>query len=160
MKLYFVRHATASDIAANDSARELTREGYEEARVAGKALVKLGAKPSHIFSSPLLRARQTAEVLGLELGVEVEAIDDLRSDSTPSRLFKAIKGGGQVKELLLVGHMPSVAQNVAYLIGAGDGEGLAFGKASPALVEAHDLKAGGGELRWLLRQKQLRELVS
>jgi len=64
MKLYFVRHASASDISASDAARKLTNEGCEEARVAGKALVKLGAKPARIFSSPLVRARQTAEILG------------------------------------------------------------------------------------------------
>ncbi len=160
MKLYFVRHATATDIAPNDAARELTDEGCEEARVAGKALAKLGAKPALVFCSPLLRARQTAQILAEELDSKVEPIDELCNDSSPSRLLKAIKRAGETKEIVLVGHMPSVAQNVAYLIGAGSGEGLAFGKTSAALVDANDLRAGGGELRWLLRQKQLRELIS
>jgi phosphohistidine phosphatase len=160
MKLYFVRHATASDLASSDAARELTKEGYEEARVAGKGLAKLGAKPSRIFCSPLLRARQTAEVLGVELGTKVEVLDELRNDTASSRLFKAIKAAGATKEIVLVGHMPSLADHVAHLIGAGNGDGLAFGKASVALVEINELKAGGGELRLFLRQKQLRELVS
>jgi len=160
MKLYFVRHASASAIAASDASRELTNEGCEEARVAGKALVKLGAKPSHLFTSPLVRARQTAEILGKELDSAVETLDELRNDTSSSRLFRAIKTAGNEKEIVLVGHMPSVSDHVAYLIGAGSGAGLAFGKGSVALIEANELRAGGGELRWLVRQKQLRELLS
>lgn len=160
MKLYFLRHATASDIAASDGARELTSEGREEARVAGKALVKLGAKPARIFSSPLLRARQTAEIVAKDLESQVETLDELTNDSPTSRLLKAVKTAGEEKEIVLVGHMPSLAGHVAHLIGAGSGEGLAFGKGSIALVESEELKAGCGELRWLMRQKQLREMIS
>jgi phosphohistidine phosphatase len=160
MKLYFVRHASASDISASDAARKLTNEGCEEARVAGKALVKLGAKPARIFSSPLVRARQTAEILGKELDLAVETLDELRNDTSSSRLFKAIKTVGDENEIILVGHMPSVSDHVAYLIGADSGAGLAFDKGSVALIEINELKSGDGELRWLLSQKQLRELIS
>lgn len=62
MKLYLLRHGTASDLASSDAERELTREGEEEAQIAGSALAELGVKPSHILSSPLARARQTAEI--------------------------------------------------------------------------------------------------
>jgi phosphohistidine phosphatase len=160
MEFYFVRHASASDIAARDAARELTNEGRQEARVAGKALVKLGAKPAHIFSSPLVRARQTAEILGKELDSKVETLDELLNDTSTSRLLNAIKLADDAKEIILVGHMPSLAGHVAHLIGAVKGEGLAFGKGSIALVEIKELNTGGGKLRWLVRQKQLRELVS
>jgi phosphohistidine phosphatase len=160
MKLYFVRHATASNIASSDAARELTNEGYEEARLTGQALAKLGAKPARIFTSPLVRARQTAEILGKELDSKVETLDELRNDISSPRLCKAIKAVGDEKEIVLVGHMPSVSDHVAHLIGAGIGAGLAFGRCSVALVETGELKAGGGELRWLLRQKQVRELIS
>jgi phosphohistidine phosphatase SixA len=63
MKLYLLRHATAEDAAASDAARELTRDGREEARIAGQALVALGVKPDHILTSPLVRARQTADLV-------------------------------------------------------------------------------------------------
>ncbi len=160
MKLYFIRHASASDIAASDAARELTAQGREEARVAGEALKKLGAKPSRIYSSPLLRARQTAEMVSRPLEVPVEILDELLNDTPTARLLQALASAGNAEELVLVGHMPSLAGHVAYLIGANSGEGLAFGKASVALVEADILKAGGGKLRWLMRQSQLRELIT
>jgi len=63
MKLYLLRHATAVDVALSDAERELTREGREEARIAGAALAELGVKVSHILTSPLVRARQTAEIV-------------------------------------------------------------------------------------------------
>jgi phosphohistidine phosphatase len=160
MKLYFLRHASASDIAVSDAERELTSEGREEARVAGRALAKLGAKPARIFSSPLLRTRQTAGIVAKELESEVEILDELMNDIPTFRLLRAVKLAGEAKGIILVGHMPSLAGHVAHLIGAGSGEGLAFGKGSVALVELKELKAGGGRLRWLMRQKQLRELIS
>ena len=160
MKLYFLRHATASDFAASDEERELTNEGREEARIAGKALAKLGVKPARIVSSPLLRAQQTAEIVAKVLDSEVEILDELTNDTPTSRLLKAVKAAGEAKETVLVGHMPSLAGHVAHLIRAGSGEGLALGKGSVALVETGELKAGTGELRWLMRQKQLRELIS
>ena len=45
MKLYFFRHASASDVAPSDAERKLTKEGKEEARIAGAALAELGVKP-------------------------------------------------------------------------------------------------------------------
>jgi phosphohistidine phosphatase len=160
MKLYFLRHASASDFASSDAERELTSEGREEARVAGRALAKLGSKPARIFSSPLLRAQQTAEIVAKELESEVEILDELTNDIPTFRLLKAVKLAGEAKEIILVGHMPSLAGHVAHFIGAGRGEGLAFGKGSVALVEIAELKVGLGQLRWLMRQKQLRELIS
>src|SRR3972149_4159371 len=63
MKLYLLRHASAQDIATSDAARALTRDGREEARVAGQALAALGVKPDHILTSPLARAHQRAGVV-------------------------------------------------------------------------------------------------
>ena len=62
MKLYFLRHATATDLAPSDAERPLTAVGRDEARSAGSALARLGCECSHILSSPLVRARQTAGV--------------------------------------------------------------------------------------------------
>jgi phosphohistidine phosphatase len=160
MKLYFVRHASAEEIAASDAARELTSEGRAEARVAGQALAKSGVKPSHVFSSPLVRARQTAGIIAKELAAEPEVLQELTNDTPSFRLWKAIESAGPGDEVILVGHMPSLAGHVAQLIGTGNAEGLAFGKGAVALVEATRLQAGGGKLRWLMRQKQLREQIS
>ena len=161
MKLYLIRHATASDTAASDAERELTNEGREEARVAGAALAELGAKPKHIISSPLVRARQTAEIVAkaLSFSGQVEILDELENGTTTVSLVKALKPRDSADEILLVGHIPSLSEHLAALIGAKNAEGLPLGKASVACVELERLRIGTGQLRWLMRQGQLREMI-
>jgi phosphohistidine phosphatase len=161
MRLYLLRHATADDIASSDAERELTRAGTEEARFAGSALKEIGVKPKHIFSSPLVRARQTAEIVAKALGFagKIEILDELENSTTTGSLLKALKSFGSANEILLVGHIPSLSEHLAALIGARSAEGLPLGKGSVACVELEQLRAGAGQLRWLMRQKQLRELA-
>jgi len=161
MKLYFVRHATASDVAPSDEERELTREGKEEARIAGAALAELGVKPSHVLTSRLVRARQTAKIAAeqMRFSGELEPIDELVNGASTPSLLKALRPHASANEIILVGHMPSLSEHLAAIIGAGSATGLALGKGSVACVELDQLRAGAGQLRWLMRQKQLREIT-
>jgi phosphohistidine phosphatase len=161
MKLYLLRHGSASDVAASDEERELTREGREEARIAGAALAKLGAKPSCILSSPLVRARQTAEIAAMELkfSKDIELIDELQNGVATVSLLKALKSCVSDGEILLVGHMPSLSEHLVALIGARNAQGVPLGKASVACIELEPLRTGAGHLRWLMRQRQLRQIA-
>ena len=161
MKLYFLRHATASEIAVSDAERELTKEGEQEAHIAGAALVELGVKPAHVLSSPLLRTCRTAEIAAKELkfSSDVELIDELKNDTSTNALVKRLKSCGRPNEILLVGHMPSLSVHIAALIGAQRAQGLPLGTASVACVELPDLRMGTGQLRWLMQQKQLRKIA-
>ena len=158
MKLYFIRHATATDIALNDAARELTEEGKNEARIAGVALAELGIQPSPIFTSPLVRARQTAEIAAKEMNHtgDVQTIEELVNDTPTAELIRFLKRFEEEKEIALVGHAPSLSIHVAAFIGAKEHEGLPLSKGGIACVELAELVTGEGELRWLMRQKQLR----
>jgi phosphohistidine phosphatase len=157
MRLYLLRHATASDVAPSDAERKLTKEGEEESRIAGAALAGLGVKPRHVFSSPLARARQTAEIAARELKFSgpVEILEELLNDTSTPALLKALKSPGTASELLLVGHMPSLAEHIAALVGAKSAEGLPLGEGGVACIEMEQLRAGSGQLRWLMRQNQL-----
>jgi phosphohistidine phosphatase len=161
MKLYFLRHATATDVAPSDEARELTREGRDEARIAGNALAKLGIIPSYIFSSPLVRARETAEIVAeaLKFSKGIALIDELQNGTPTVSLLKALKACVSDSEILLVGHMPSLSEHLAVVIGSENAQGLPMGKGSVAHVEMERLRPGAGHLRWLMRQKQLREIA-
>jgi len=161
MKLYLLRHATAVDIAPSDAERELTREGREEARIAGDAFAEMGVKLSHILSSPLLRARQTAEITAkaLEFPCDVEFLEELANNTTTAVLLKTLKPLAADGEILLVGHMPALSEHLAALIGAESAQAFPLGKASVACIELEQLRAGAGQLRWLMRQKQLREIA-
>ncbi|MGD0650629.1 MAG: phosphohistidine phosphatase SixA [Verrucomicrobiia bacterium] len=160
MKLYFLRHASASDIAPSDAERKLTKEGEQEARTAGAALAELGVKPAQVLSSPLLRARQTAEIAAREFGFagEIEMIDELTNDTPTAALLKALKPYGDLNEVLLVGHIPSLSEHIAACIGVKSAEAVPLGKAGMACIELEQLHAGAGALCWLMRQEQLAKI--
>jgi phosphohistidine phosphatase len=162
MRLYLLRHGTASDVAPTDAERELTRDGEDEAQVAGLALAKLGVKLTHVLSSPLVRARQTAEIAAaaMKFRGEVELVDELTNGTSTPALLKALQPYSSEDEILLVGHMPSLSEHLAALIGSKSPQGLPLGKGSVACVEASELRPGHGQLRWLMRQKQLRQVRS
>ena len=129
--------------------------------VAGAALAELSVKPTHIFCSPLIRARQTAQIAAktLKFAEDVEILDELLNDSSTVQLLKALKSFNVAGDFLLVGHAPSVSQHLALLIGVNDAEGFPFGKGSLACIELQQLQVGSGQLRWFMRQKQLREIA-
>jgi phosphohistidine phosphatase len=161
MKLYLVRHTTASDIAASDAERELTREGREDARIVGVALAELGVKPSRVGSSPLVRARQTAEIVAqaTKFRGEVELVDELTNGTSTSTLLKMLQAYSSQEEILLVGHMPSLSEHLAAFIGSKSPQGLPLGKGSVACIDIDELRSGHGQLRWLMRQKQLHQIA-
>ena len=160
MKLYLVRHATASDSAPSDADRRLTREGEAEARVIGKALAKLGVKPDAIAASPLLRARETAAIIGSALGDgEVEIVEELENGPSTTALIRGLKAHAGARELILVGHMPSLAEHLAEFLGVKNTQGFPLGKGTVVCLEMDLLCEGAGQLRWWMRQKQL-ELIA
>lgn len=161
MKLYFLRHGSASDVAPSDADRRLTKEGEEEARIAGAALAELGVKPARLLSSPLLRAQQTARVAAKQLGFTgaLELLNELLNDTSTGALLTALQPHSDASEILLVGHMPSLSEHIAALIDAKSADGLPLGKGGVACVELEELRAGAGSLRWLMRQKQLAKIA-
>lgn len=66
MRLYLMRHGKAEDVARqgqSDAARALTAAGVREMSAAGRGLAALGVTVQAIATSPLLRARQTADAV-------------------------------------------------------------------------------------------------
>lgn len=81
MKVYFVRHgeseANVLRIISNRAiAHGLTEKGIQQAHTLAESLRGVGI--SALYSSPILRARQTAEILGQTLGLGIETRDALR----------------------------------------------------------------------------------
>jgi phosphohistidine phosphatase SixA len=116
MKLYLVRHAEAVSGAPEDESRRLTEEGREQARELARRLAGEGVRPAAILSSPLVRARETAEILGRELGVDPAVEDRLRPGATAGRVREAVEGRGEV--VIAVGHQPDCGEIAAELTGS------------------------------------------
>ncbi len=124
MDLYFMRHAVAVDPAEwqrDDSARPLTPEGRWQATMAGEAMACLGLRFASILTSPLARARETAELVAHHLQATDRLQEDLRlaPGFDRDRLHALVRTAPSGTHLLLVGHEPDFSQTVSALIGGG-----------------------------------------
>ena len=129
MRVYLVRHAEAAP-GEPDDLRELTPAGEESARALGKQLAANGVRPGALLTSPLLRARQTADELARSLGVAAEPDERLAPGATPERLRDAVAGRGET--VIAVAHQPDCALIAATLTG---GEPPPFPPAGVVAVE-------------------------
>ena len=93
VRLFIVRHAKAAG-GEPDEVRPLTGEGREQARDLGKRFAADGIRPDAVLTSPLLRARETAEEIGNAVGVEPEADERLAPGATPTPFARRRPGAG------------------------------------------------------------------
>ena len=114
MRLFLVRHAEAEP-GPPDDLRALTAQGREQARTLGKRLAANGVRPDALLSSPLLRARETAQELGRALGVEAETDEALAPGATADDVRSASAARGDT--VIVVGHQPDCGEIAAALTG-------------------------------------------
>jgi phosphohistidine phosphatase len=137
--IFLLRHGEAEEGMGEDAARRLTPKGERQARNAGKALAKLGAKLDACLTSPKVRAADTAKLACEALDLEPEISEELRGGSFDSLALAAGRG-----DVLLVGHEPDFSGEVARLTGAN----VKLRKGGIAVID-------GGTLLALLRPRDL-----
>ena len=143
MQVFLIRHAEAVDetLELRDPSRHLTAQGRVQARELGDRLRWHDCEPTHIWTSPLVRAVQTAELLaiGLQTKTPVEVAPWL-APGEPERTITAALGQLPAESaVVLVGHEPGLSGIGAILSGAAD-----FG----ALGKAEAARIVDGRLRW------------
>jgi phosphohistidine phosphatase SixA len=112
VRVILVRHAKAEQ-GSPDATRPLTPEGRKVARKVAKELRR--AKPDAVVSSPLLRARETAEPIAEAAGVELEIDERLLPGADADDLRAAVAGRGRT--VVTVGHQPDCSEIVWELTG-------------------------------------------
>ncbi len=137
--IWLLRHAEAED-GSPDAERELTAKGEEQARNAGLALKALGIAPEVCFTSPKVRAADTAKLACEPLGVEYRLEPKLAGGPFDAEALAA----GLGDEVLLVGHDPDFSMAIHGLTGAQ----VRMKKGGLAGIQK-------GELMVLLRPKEL-----
>jgi phosphohistidine phosphatase len=142
--LWLLRHGDAAD-GSPDAERPLTKKGEEQSRAAGRALKKLGVRPSACLTSPKLRAADTARLACKELGVEPQLEPKLAGGPFDPEALAA----GLGDDVLLVGHDPDFSAAVHSLTGAQ----VRMKKGGLAGVDR-------GELIVLMRPRELKRLSS
>lgn len=164
MELYLVRHGIAEDLKPGstrlDSERALTAEGRRKVREAAKGLHALKVKPGRIGTSPLVRARQTAEILRDVLGSR-RAVEDcafLAEGPETARVVRWLRKR-TCASAMLVGHLPYLAESASELLTRSRALDLRLRRASACCISFDGAPAAGrGKLEWLLQPQHLRAL--
>src|SRR5262245_31711970 len=142
MKLYFLRHADALE-GADDAARPLSPHGRKEALELGRFLKRVGIEFDAAYSSPLVRAKETAEiVLDLCGSPELDLTDALLNETSEAKFEAWLRGIPQVKHVCLVGHAPTLAQRVSQLLGITARDALKLPKGGLACLETDNRRTG------------------
>jgi phosphohistidine phosphatase len=112
VRLFLVRHAKAAP-GSPDELRSLTPDGREQARELGERLA--AERPAVVLSSPLLRARETADAIARAAGAELRVDDRLAPGATAAGLLEAIEAADDT--VVAVGHQPDCGEIAAALSG-------------------------------------------
>jgi phosphohistidine phosphatase len=162
-ELYLVRHAIAAergDEWPDDRERPLTKRGIDRFKDAVRGLGAMGVTLDEIFTSPLVRAAQTAELLaaGIDGKPPVRTLDALAPGHAPGVVMTRLSRIARRPRVALVGHEPDLGELAAHLIGAG--RPLPFRKGGVCRIDL--TSAGGaaaGSLVWFLPPRVLRGLA-
>ena len=156
MKLFLVRHGIAVDSLSpevrTDAQRPLTHEGIEETELVARGIKRLGVKLDLLVSSPLVRARQTAQIFQetFKLG-EIEICEALAPGVDASQVFRFLKGK-KAESIALFGHEPDMGELAQTLLQAEFA--MPFKKAGVCRIDVFDMPpTTPGILKWFMPPK-------
>lgn len=162
LELYLIRHGLAAERGEeypDDSKRPLTNEGVASLRKEVRALEALDISFDHIITSPLARAKQTAEVFAQHLPSKpsMSTSDSLAPAGSPAGVVQDVVKHARKGRVALVGHEPNLGELAARLIGAKTP--IEFKKGGICRIDFEVLPPKGtGQLLWLVTPKMLRKI--
>ncbi len=162
MKLLLIRHAAAvpsGTPGVRDGERPLTADGEAKFRLAAGGLARIADRPDVLLSSPLARARATADILARAFGLIEPSIEPALAHGTAEAILTALAALRSATTIAVVGHEPLLSAVVARLVGVSDSERIAFKKGGAALVDLPYGLSGAGRLVWFLEPRILRTLA-
>ncbi len=160
--LYLIRHAVAEDRGEDwpdDTKRPLTSKGEAKMREVIAGLASMDPQIEDVLTSPLVRAKQTADLLleGLLPAPRLSIVPALAPGGSPQQVAEALSGHAGATAIAIVGHEPGLGDLAAWLCGAKTP--FAFKKGGICRIDVVKLPpTGSGELRWFATPKMLRGL--
>ena len=166
MRLVVVRHAIAEDPAVfaatgrKDSERPLTDRGRRRMQRAVRGLKRLVPSLNVIATSPLVRAVETAELLGKAYrGISITRLGELVPSGDPAALIPWLERQRSHEAVAAVGHEPALSRWVSWLLGDGQRAFVEFKKGGICSLDIPDAPGpGSAVLQWLLTPAQLRRV--
>jgi len=163
LSLYLVRHGLAAERGAewpDDGKRPLVPRGVARLRKEAAALKTLDVTFDVILTSPLTRAKQTADVLaaGVSPHPPVHAIQSLAPGGTHAAFLADLAKHTRRSHVACVGHEPDLGQLAARLIGAKGA--IEFKKGAICRIDFDALPVSGpGHLRWFVTPRMLKGIA-
>jgi phosphohistidine phosphatase len=164
MDCVLLRHGIAverEEWEGKDVDRPLTEKGKRRVREVADGLKWLDVQLTHVLSSPLLRAIETAKIVhrSLRVGSAVHIVDELLPGAPPDRILSILHDLPPESCVLCVGHEPQLGMVASVMLVAKPSTAFPFKKAGACLIElAIPAKPGRGVLRWWLTPDQLRAI--
>jgi len=164
MIVYLIRHAIAvphgtRGVAEDD--RYLTEEGIEKMKKAAAGLRALSVRPELILTSPLVRARQTADILKetLDQEIPIEFADALSPSGNRKALYDILRQQAKLGSIILVGHQPSLGEIAGEIAWGSADSYVELKKGGACCLEVEALSPiPRGILLWLLTPAILRSV--
>jgi phosphohistidine phosphatase len=152
MEIYFLRHGDAGASGGgkgSDAERPLSRAGAARMEKEAAAIARMRPALDAIFTSPLVRARQTAEIAArkLRLAHALALEERLAPGFGTDELKQILEEHRAFRGLMLVGHEPDFSRVISACIGGGNVE---CRKGSLVRVDMDDISSLAGVLVWLL----------
>lgn len=162
--IYLMRHGDAHNVGQqgimHDVDRTLTEAGIEKLKLAAIGFKRLGEHIDRCYSSPLIRAYQTAQIMTEPFGLseQIERVEGLGNMPNFQQVFQLIRETPE-PHVLLTGHTPFMGELLSRLVCQQPYAGLAFSKGTVARVDLHALGSDlRGQLRFYIRTEQLQTL--
>lgn len=159
-ELYLIRHAIAEERGEawpDDNKRPLSEDGISRMRKAARGLARLGVSLDVLLTSPLVRTRQTAEIVAAAVDSRPAIVnaESLAPGGSYGAVVADLEKQGRKTRIALVGHEPNIGELAARLIGSR--HAIEFKKGAICRIDVDAIPpTGPGALRWLLTPRILR----
>ena len=149
MNLFLIRHGESENSAPSDFERALTPRGIAILQESILQVAQTANAPDLLFSSPLKRAVQTAELFQRVWHVDLQTVDWLQPQASVSQILEEL-GQLQISSIALVGHLPSIGQALSALVLGLPPKDIALNPGTVVCLDAESLKPGASKINWIL----------
>lgn len=161
LELYIIRHGFAgksNEGAADDDLRPLKKKGKEQMKDVGRSLKKWDVALDAVLTSPLVRAKESAEILNAECGKSKKVIltDLLKPGASFSKLIKHLNDLKKAQRVAIVGHEPFLSEFASHCLSKNGGSFINLRKGGVIKLDIDKvIKPGNCILSWLLEPSLL-----
>jgi phosphohistidine phosphatase len=164
LELFILRHGEAGKslpTSPKEFQRPLTEVGHERIEEVGQSLKKWNVNFDKVLTSPLRRAKETAETVAKVLDIEsrLEDSDNLKPEGNRTELYRTLSKMKRQDTVLIVGHEPYLSILIGDIIAGNPNSHISLKKGGLAKIDIETFSPKiSGELRWLLTPRQIRKI--